>query len=118
MAYGVSVAKNCSVCLGVPVFTCLLVRATVVRIDQSHHVEQNRAALDALLNGIRVHPLESETSEHYGRTRAQLSGEGHTIGNNDMWIAAHALTLGVWLVTHKTAKFSRVADLVIDSRMG
>jgi tRNA(fMet)-specific endonuclease VapC len=87
-------------------------------VARSHHVEQNRAALDAFLNGIRVHSLESETSEHYGRIRAQLAGQGRLIGNNDMWIAAHALTLGVRLVTHNTAEFSRVAGLVIDSWMG
>ena len=87
-------------------------------VARSQRVDQNRAALSAFMNGVSVHSLESETTGYYGRLRAQLAAQGQLIGNNDMWIAAHALTLGVPLITHNAAEFSRVPELAIDSWMG
>jgi tRNA(fMet)-specific endonuclease VapC len=46
-----------------------------------------------------------------------LASEGRLIGNNGMWIAAHARSLGLVLITHNRSEFSRVPDLVIDSWM-
>ena len=86
-------------------------------VARSQQVERNRAALGAFMNGIALLSLEAETGEHYGRIRARLAAQGCLIGNNDMWIAAHAHALGARLITHNTAEFSRVADLEIESWM-
>ena len=43
-----------------------------------------------------------------GHLRAHLRSVGQPIGPNDLWIAAHALTLDVPLVTHNLAEFRRV----------
>ena len=80
-------------------------------------VEQNRAALNAFLNSVRMYSLETEAAVHYGRIRARLAEQGRLIGNNDMWIAAHALSIDASLITHNTAEFSRVPNLTIDSWM-
>jgi tRNA(fMet)-specific endonuclease VapC len=86
-------------------------------VNHSQHLEKNRAALDAFLNAVQIFSLEPEAGEHYGRIRALLASEGQLIGNNDMWIAAHARSLGLALITHNRSEFSRVPDLVIDSWM-
>jgi tRNA(fMet)-specific endonuclease VapC len=59
-------------------------------------------------------PFDDAAAEQYGRIRADLTARGLTIGGNDMLIAAIALANGCTLVTHNTAEFSRVPDLVIE----
>ena len=40
--------------------------------------------------------------------RAQLQQRGSVIGALDMWIGAHAHSIGATLVTHNTREFSRI----------
>jgi len=37
------------------------------------------------------------------------------IGNNDLWIAAHALTSGLTLVTNNEKEFRRVRELKVQN---
>ena len=37
------------------------------------------------------------------------------IGSNDLWIAAHARSLGLRLVTNNTKEFGRVRSLAIEN---
>jgi len=87
-------------------------------VARSERVEQNRAALNAFVNSIHLYELHAETARHYGLIRAYLEKGGQLIGNNDTWIAAHALAIGASLITNNTAEFSRVPDLTIDNWMG
>jgi len=87
-------------------------------VARSVRVEQNRAALNAFVNAISVVAMDAVTAGHYGRIRAQLESGGQLIGNNDTWIAAHALAIGAPLITNNTAEFSRVPNLAIDNWMG
>jgi tRNA(fMet)-specific endonuclease VapC len=52
-------------------------------------------------------------AEAYGRVRAALESAGGPIGPNDMLIAAHALALGLILVTDNEREMSRVSGLVV-----
>ncbi len=49
----------------------------------------------------RVFQLTEATGEHYGRIRTALQGRGEMIGNNDLWLAAHARAEGWILVTNR-----------------
>jgi tRNA(fMet)-specific endonuclease VapC len=69
----------------------------------------------ALLDAITVLPLTAEVATAYSRVRAALEGAGIPIGPNDYWIAAHALSLGVTLVTNNTREFKRVKGLKVDN---
>ena len=60
---------------------------------------------------IPVVALDEYVGETYGVLRARLEGAGKPIGNNDLWIAAHALALGVTLVSNNTREFERVPKL-------
>jgi Predicted nucleic acid-binding protein, contains PIN domain len=48
------------------------------------------------------------------RFRAQLKKSGKTIGANHLFIAAHARSLGLTLVTHNTEEFRWVNRLAIE----
>ena len=54
-------------------------------------------------------------AEFYGSIHATLESEGHTIGNNDLWIAAHAKAAGLILVTNNERGFRRVQGLEIEN---
>jgi tRNA(fMet)-specific endonuclease VapC len=51
----------------------------------------------------------------YGVVRTELERKGNPIGANDMLIAAHALSLGLTLVTANEREFSRVEGLSIEN---
>ena len=47
--------------------------------------------------------------------RAALQRAGTPIGNNDLWIAAHALALSVPLVSNNLREFERVPGLKLEN---
>jgi tRNA(fMet)-specific endonuclease VapC len=55
---------------------------------------------------------------HYGVIRADLQRTGQVIGNNDLWIAAHAQATGLILVTNNEREFSRIPGLKIENWVG
>jgi tRNA(fMet)-specific endonuclease VapC len=58
-----------------------------------------------------VAPFDEPAARNYGAIRAALEQGGNVIGALDMLIAAHALSLGVTLVTHNTREFSRIRGI-------
>lgn len=83
--------------------------------EKSMHSKKAHAALEALIGVIPVLPLPQEAGKQYGRIRALLEKSGKLIGNNDLWIAAHCLTLDLTLVTNNTREFQRVPKLRIEN---
>jgi Predicted nucleic acid-binding protein, contains PIN domain len=59
--------------------------------------------------------LPLEAGEHYGQIRAALQQQGLPIGNNDLWLAAHARSQGWILVTNNTREFARVPGLQVEN---
>ena len=56
-------------------------------------------------------PLPETAAISYGKIRAELEEKGEMIGNNDLWIAAHALASDLVLVTNDEREFRRVRGL-------
>ncbi len=56
----------------------------------------------------------ADVAEHYGAVRAELETAGERIGANDLWIAAHARSLGLTVVTGNTREFKRVNGLTVE----
>lgn len=83
----------------------------------SKRVESNRDALEGWLAAVRVVDLGIEVARRYGKLRASLAAAGQLIGPNDLWIAAHALSLGLPLITHNRREFGRVPELAVDTWM-
>lgn len=88
------------------------------RRDGAAKSEQRVAALARLRELVHFLPamsLPETAAEAYGTIRAQLESKGETIGNNDVWIAAHAIAVGLTLVTNNEGEFRRVRGLKIQN---
>ena len=77
--------------------------------------KQVRQILEQLTTLIPVLPLDGAVSAHYGKIRQHLQAGGKPIGNNDLWIASHALAGKLILVTNNVAEFERVPGLKIEN---
>lgn len=82
---------------------------------KSQQPERTRAILEQLRQQIAVLELDAECAEHYGAIRAELERQGKVIGNNDLWIAAHARARALILVSNNLREFSRVTDLTCEN---
>jgi tRNA(fMet)-specific endonuclease VapC len=60
-------------------------------------------------------PLPEGAGTSYGNIRAELESKGEMIGNNDLWIAAHARAADLTLVTNDENHFRRVQGLKIQN---
>jgi tRNA(fMet)-specific endonuclease VapC len=74
-----------------------------------------QARIRELFEGIEVLPLDSTVAAGYATIRAKLHKTGTLIGPNDLWIAAHALSTGMTLVTNNTREFKRVLGLKLEN---
>lgn len=63
-------------------------------------------------------PLPETAGQAYGKIRAELEFKGELIGNNDLWIAAHATADRLTLVTNNEKEFRRVPGLKIQNWAG
>ncbi len=70
-------------------------------------------AVERVSRTLHVEPFDEDCARTFGRIAATLASRGDTIGDFDAMIAAHALTLGVTLVTNNERHFSRVPALRI-----
>jgi tRNA(fMet)-specific endonuclease VapC len=70
--------------------------------------------VEQLLKTLAVLPLEAPTDQYYADIRATLERAGTPIGSHDLFIAAHARSLGLTLVTHATREFERVPGLRLE----
>ena len=77
--------------------------------------EENLARIRELEQLIPVLPLDASAGRHYGEVRADLERKGTLIGAYDLLIAAHALALGLTLVTNNLREFRRVPQLLVDN---
>jgi len=67
--------------------------------------------VDLILSAVEILSLEAPADYHYGKLRHHLKSQGTPIGANDMLIAAHALSVGLTVVTANTREFARVPGL-------
>jgi tRNA(fMet)-specific endonuclease VapC len=80
--------------------------------------KQRVVALERLRELVHVLPalaLPESAAEAYGSIRAELESKGKMIGNNDLWIAAHAVTASLILVTNDEKEFRRVRGLKVQN---
>jgi len=83
-------------------------------VEVSPRRQQDEAALNAFLGYVEVLEFPDRASSHYAEIRAHLKKLGTMIGGNDLFIAAHARSLGLTLVTHNTREFGRVPRLATE----
>lgn len=83
--------------------------------EKSRAREQALTALHRLEGVLQVAELPANAGEHYGQIRASLQQSGQVIGNNDLWIAAHARSAGWIVVTNNEREFLRVPGLQVEN---
>jgi tRNA(fMet)-specific endonuclease VapC len=87
----------------------------VYGVERSQFREQAARQLSELIGLLPVMNLPPEAGQLYGAIRAALEAKGETIGNNDLWIAAHAKAADLTLVTSNEREFRRIQGLKIQN---
>jgi tRNA(fMet)-specific endonuclease VapC len=89
-------------------------------VEKHAQREKAEALLAQLLQNVRcvgldgALPAQPSWSEHYGKALLALEKVGEKIGTNDLWIAAHALSLDATVVTNNIREFQRVPQLRVE----
>lgn len=81
--------------------------------DLSTSPERYHVLIDTMLASLSVLPLPVEVATIGGNLRAKMQRKGTPLGDMDSLIAAHALTIGLVLVTNDAA-FARVENLLVE----
>ena len=76
---------------------------------------KNQAALDKFLTPLEILNFDFPATIEYGKIRAALEQKGTPIGSLDTFIAAHARSLNLTLVSNNEKEFQRVPDLAIEN---
>ena len=83
--------------------------------EKSSHRSAALERLRELVLLVPALPLPETAGEVYGKIRADLEFRGEMIGNNDLWIAAHAIAERFVLVTNNEKEFRRVRGLKLQN---
>ncbi len=83
--------------------------------ERSQRRRENLLILEQLFQLIPPCSLQAEVGRLYGEIRTGLEKKGQVIGNNDLWIAAHALSLELTLVSNNIREFSRIEGLRLEN---
>lgn len=83
--------------------------------EKSLHVQQNQDALSGFIVPLEIASFDEKAVDEYGKIREQLEKKGQPIGSMDMLIGAHALSLGLTLVTNNTKEFRRIKSLKVEN---
>ena len=84
-------------------------------VAKSQHVQKNKEALEEFILPLEIADFDEKAAKSYGAVRATLEKAGRPIGAMDLLIGAHALCLGVTLVTSNTREFRQIKNLrVVD----
>jgi len=83
--------------------------------EKSQSKEKALRTIQSLTNLIQIADLDEKVAEHYGDIRQQLQKQGKMIGNNDLWLAAHARANDWIMVTNNEKEFIRVDGLKVEN---
>lgn len=100
-----------------PVTTCTVVvgeiRYGLSRLPTGKKRTDLEARAQRVFAHTQIFPITEPIAETYGRLKASLEAVGLNLDDNDLWIAATALTLGSLLVTRDHI-FTRVPGLLVE----
>jgi predicted nucleic acid-binding protein len=96
---------------------CSIVRGEVLFGIERLPVGQRRSALEAAaamtLPSLPCLSVPAQAGDHYASIKLACQRRGVALDENDLWIAASALTLGATLVT-RDQDFTRVVGLTVE----
>jgi tRNA(fMet)-specific endonuclease VapC len=83
--------------------------------EKSQQRGKSLQLLEEFKTFIPVLPIPENAGNIYGAIRAALESKGEPIGNNDLWIAAHAKAASLTVVTNNEQEFQRVPGLKVQN---
>jgi len=83
--------------------------------SKSRHPTRNRTALEEFATPLEVANFDRAAAAAYGSLRASLEEKGTLVGAMDLLIAAHAISLGVPVITNNLREFRRIPGLQIEN---
>lgn len=83
--------------------------------EKSLNTDKNLEAVEEFVSHLEVLPYDAKASQHYGQIKAALEKKGQIIGENDINIAAHAISHGLILVSNNVREFKRVPNLALEN---
>lgn len=86
--------------------------------EKSRQRKKALQLLEEFQTFIPVLSMPENAGKTYGAIRATLESRGTPIGNNDLWIAAHAKAAGLTVVTNNEREFQRVPGLKVRNWVG
>jgi len=84
-------------------------------IEKSKYKEKNQEKVNKLLSKLEVIDFSESCAYFYGKIRSDLESRGLSIGNNDLFIASHAIEQNAILITSNVSEFSRIENLRIEN---
>ena len=108
---------------------CVISSITVAELkywvarNKKLHAQTGNASIpkinEQVINNFLYHLLtvdfDTHAADKYAEIRADLEEKGKTIGNMDLMIAAHALSLELILITNNIKEFERVPGLLLEN---
>jgi tRNA(fMet)-specific endonuclease VapC len=83
--------------------------------EKSLNTDKNLEAVEEFVSHLEVLPYDAKASQHYGQIKAALEKKGQIIGENDIHIAAHAISHGLILVSNNVREFKRIPNLALEN---
>jgi len=83
--------------------------------EKSQHVDKNLEAIEEFISHLEVLSYDAKASQHYGQIKSGLEKKGQLIVENDLHIAAHAISQGFILISNNLKEFSRVPNLALEN---
>ncbi|MDJ1182190.1 type II toxin-antitoxin system tRNA(fMet)-specific endonuclease VapC [Roseofilum casamattae] len=83
-------------------------------VENSARREENSDRLERFLLPLEILPFDEAAGVCYGRLRTELKRAGSIVGNNDLLIASHALSLNLAIAANNLREFSRVPNLQVE----
>jgi tRNA(fMet)-specific endonuclease VapC len=84
-------------------------------IANSQKAAANSLRLETFVARVPVQPFDQAAADKAADVRLELKRKGTPIGSYDLLIAAHALQLGLVLVTNNTKEFKRIPKLKLEN---
>ena len=83
--------------------------------EKSLNTDKNLEAVEEFVSHLEVLPYDAKASQHYGQIKAALEKKGQINSENDIHIAAHAISHGLILVSNNIREFKRVPNLALEN---
>jgi tRNA(fMet)-specific endonuclease VapC len=83
--------------------------------EKSSHPNKNLDTIEKFISHLEVLSYDPTASQQYGRIKSQLERKGQMIGENDLHIAAHAISRSLTLVSNNLRGFERIPNLDLEN---